>query len=331
MQQYKDILVYCEIEAGKVLENSLELLGEAVRLKGKFCHNPKVIALVMGTNTTKYIDEIQGYGAEQIILFDDIMLEKYRPDYYSEALTNVINKYKPEILLLGATLKGEEIGPTVAKKLDTGMAAHCIELNIVGGDKFIQIVPAFGGKVLGEIICPNSRPQIASIKAGLMDKVEFNKENKAKIENFNSKLFGFGDKIEILEIKEVPKKRKSLNDSDIIIGGGFGIGSKGVWNRLEILAELLGGVTGCTRPVLDEKWVEYEEAMIGTSGGIIKPKVYLNFGISGAAHHTCGIKDSGMIISINNDDNASIFDVSDYFAIADGEETIESLIKSLTV
>ena len=326
MDGYRGILVYCEIKSGKVIENSLELLGEALRLKEKLKHRPEVSALLIGENVQQYIDTVQGYGAEKIITFENDKLKLYRPDYYSEVLTKIIQKYKPEIVLTGATLQGEEIGPCTAKKLNTGMAAHCVEFKVLSDDTFVQVVPAFGGKVLGDIICPNFRPQMASVKAGLMKKAEYNKNNKAVIENYCDEIVGFGDKIEIMEITETSRERKILNKSDLIVGGGFGIGNKNVWRKLETLANALGGAVGCTRPALDEKWTEFEETMIGTSGVAVSPKIYLDIGVSGATQHTCGIKDSGIIISVNKDENAPIFEVSDYKVVEDGEKIIDALM-----
>ncbi|MBS7528614.1 electron transfer flavoprotein subunit alpha/FixB family protein [Fusibacter paucivorans] len=325
---YKGIHVFCETSKGKIIENSLELLGEATVLKSKLSHNPEVTAVVIGHQLDQYTDLLGEHGADRIILIDDAKYAQYRPDFYAEALAETCKEYKPEIVLVGATLKGEEIGPTAAKILDTGMAAHCVELNIREDGQFVQVVPAFGGKVLGDILCPNYRPQMASMKAGLATKQQFSGQ-KAVVEAFSPDIKGFGDKIEVLEVIEEVKEKVSLGGAELVVTGGFGIGTQDGWQKLEVLASKLNGVTGCTRPALDEGWTEHEETMIGTSGVAIKPKVYLGFGISGAAHHTCGIKTAGLIISVNRDANAPIFDVSDYKVVGDWEAIVDALIEAL--
>jgi electron transfer flavoprotein alpha subunit len=325
---YKGIHVFCEISKGNIIENSLELLGEATVLKSKIAHTPEVTAVVIGYALDQYTDLLAEHGADRIVLIDDKKYQDYRPDFYAEALAQTAKKYLPEILLVGATLKGEEIGPTTAMMLHTGMAAHCVELNIREDGQFVQVVPAFGGKVLGDILCPNFRPQMASMKAGLSSKVTF-KGKEAVVESFSPDVKGFGDKIEIVEVIEETKEKITLGGAELVITGGFGIGTQEGWYKLEQLATKLGGVTGCTRPALDEGWTEHDETMIGTSGVAIKPKVYLGFGISGAAHHTCGIKTAGTIISVNKDPNAPIFDVSDYKVVGDWEKIVEALIQVL--
>ena len=325
---YKGIQVYCEINNGKIIENALELLGEARILKSKIAHHPQVTAVVIGENLEGYTETLAKHGADKIVYIDEAKYAIYRPDYYAEALAEAAKKYMPEIVLVGATLKGEEIGPTTAKILDTGMAAHCVELNIRADGNFVQVVPAFGGKVLGDILCPNFRPQMASMKAGLATKQIFEGKT-ATVEYFNPIVTGFGDKIEVLEVVEETKDKVSLSAAEIVITGGFGIGTKEGWQKLELLAQKLKGVTGCTRPALDEGWTDHDETMIGTSGVAIKSKVYLGFGISGAAHHTCGIKTAGLIITVNRDQHAPIFDVSDYKVVGDWEKIVDALIEAL--
>ncbi|SKC38298.1 electron transfer flavoprotein subunit alpha/FixB family protein [Maledivibacter halophilus] len=328
LEAYKGIMVYSEINGEKIIDNSLELIGEAKRLAAKLGNDTKVLAVLIGKNVKDFSKELINYGADKVIIFEDNKLEYYRPDLYSEALEKIVNKYKPEIVLIGATYQGEEIGPTTAKKLDTGMAAHCVELRINDKRELVQVVPAFGGKVLGDILCHDFRPQMASVKAGLMKKLPY-EEREGIVEEFNCAIRGFGDNIKVKSVNVETKTLKSLNEADVIIGGGFGIGSKDGWQELEKLAKLLNGATGCTRPALDESWTEDEHTMIGTSGVAVKPKLYINAGISGAAHHTCGIKDADVIISINKDDSASIFDVSDFKVVADWKKIIPLLNEKL--
>jgi len=328
ISDYKHILVYAEIKDDKVIGTSLELLSEATRLATALGNNTEVWAALLGNDQEKYTTELFRFGAQKVVVCNHASLNVYRSDMFGEALTQLIRKFKPETVLVGATYAGSELAPTVAAKLRTGLAAHCNELKIDENKKFIQVVPAFGGKVLGDILTPNHRPQMATIKSGIMQKIE-PIDFIGVVEHFECDLSSVGNKIEVLAVHKESTGRKPLNESDIIIGGGFGIGSKEKWAQLEEIASLLGGATGCTRPALDEGWTQGEHTMIGTSGVAVKPKVYINFGISGAAHHTCGIKDAGLIISVNKDTCAPIFDASDFKIVSDWEKIASALIEKL--
>ncbi|MBO7134300.1 MAG: electron transfer flavoprotein subunit alpha/FixB family protein [Bacteroidales bacterium] len=327
IKSYKNILVFAEVCDGKVCENSLELIGEANRLKAMRNNDSIVIAALLGFGVKSYASELFGYGADKVVVFDDQKLENYRSDLYGEALAQIVKSYHPEIVLVGATALGSELAPTVAAKLKTGLAAHCTALKILENGQFTQVVPAFGGKVLGDIYIPNHRPQIASIKGGITKKLDFAPKDGV-VEDFTCELTGF-DRMKVVKVEKEHENRKSLNEADCIVVGGFGIGSKENWAKLEELASLLGGANGCTRPVLDAGWIDNEKAMIGTSGVAVRPKAYIGIGVSGAAHHTCGIKDSGLIISINKDENAPIFACSDYKVIGDYKKIVDALIEEL--
>lgn len=326
----RGIMVYCEIDECRIVDNSLELLGQANELIQKMGSCTEVTAVLIGNNIGALAASAAAHGADKILLVDDARFDTYRPDLYADVLAAAAEKYAPEILLIGASLAGEEIGPTVAMKLHTGMAAHCVELKIRDDGQFVQVVPAFGGKVLGEILCPNHRPQMASMKAGMASIKHF--EGKvAEVEYFNPDVKGFGDRLKVVELIPDARKHISLDSAELVVTGGFGIGTQEGWNKLEYLASLLDGVPTCTRPALDAGWTDREETMVGTSGVAIKPKVYLGFGVSGAAHHTCGIKGAGLIMSINRDAAAPIFEVSDFKVVADWEAIVDALIARLEV
>lgn len=324
----KDILIYAEIIDGKVTDNALELIGEARRLTSLLPDGGQVISVVMGKAVRQHADLLAAYGAERVVIFENDILEHYRNDLYGEALTAVIRKCSPEIVLIGSSYRGSEIAPTVAAKLRTGLAAHCTELKIDSTGQFIQVVPAFGGKVLGDILTPGHRPKMASIKPGIMQKRPI-EACSASIEEFTTDIQGLGNAIKFLDDERISTSGKPLHEAECIIGGGFGIGSKENWAVLEELATLLNGATGCTRPALDEGWTTGEQTMIGTSGVAVRPKVYINAGISGAAHHTCGMKDAGLVISINKDENAAIFGSSDIKIVADWKQILPILIEKV--
>jgi electron transfer flavoprotein alpha subunit len=239
----------------------------------------------------------------------------------------MIDLHDPHIFLFGATYTGSQLAPMVAARVKTGVAAHSIELKVDDNDNMIAVVPAFGGKVLGDILIPNHRPQIASIKPGILNKAE-KKNTNGEIEIIDT---GFLNELNITlqplslcreEVKGVP-----LEEAEVVICGGFGVGDKEHWNMLQELADRIGGSVGCTRPAVDEGWSEGEHLMIGTSGKSVRPKVYIGFGISGATHHICGMKDSGLIISVNKDENADMFKVSDFGLVGDIKEILPLLIE----
>ncbi|MCQ2545039.1 MAG: electron transfer flavoprotein subunit alpha/FixB family protein [Clostridia bacterium] len=240
---------------------------------------------------------------------------------------------KPDVILIGATALGEEVAPALGIRLETGVAAHCIDI-IRKEDELAFMVPAFGGKVIGEIFVPGwgpEHPAIATVKPGTFD------DSKA-----DCRVIDFDVMIEAGEIDSgrktqgtfrltgiEPRKhaKSDISKAQLIFCGGFGIGSTDNWQKIEKLAEKFGGGAGCTRPALDMDWGPDESSMIGTSGKTVKPKVYIGFGVSGAAHHVCGIKDADVIISINNDKDAEVFAVSDYKGVFDAEAVIDALLE----
>lgn len=323
----KDIWVFIEQNQSKAASVSLELLNEAVRLKNKMSSPGKVIAVVIGHDIGQLGKTCTEYGAEKVYIADDSRLKLYQPEYYASILVKMIDLHDPHIFLFGATYTGSQLAPMVAARVKTGVAAHSIELKVDDNDNMIAVVPAFGGKVLGDILIPNHRPQIASIKPGILNKAE-KKYTNGEIEIIDT---GFLNELNITlqplslcreEVKGVP-----LEEAEVVICGGFGVGDKEHWNMLRELADRIGGSVGCTRPAVDEGWSEGEHLMIGTSGKSVRPKVYIGFGISGATHHICGMKDSGLIISVNKDENADIFKVSDFGLVGDIKEILPLLIE----
>lgn len=313
----KDIWIHIEQVQDKIANVSLEILSEAHKLQSQRPNPGKVVAVLIGSQIEKHVPLLEEYGAERIYIADAENLKLYQPQYYPSIYEKLIKENNPDILLVGATALGTQLAPTIALKVHTGVAAHSIELKFTEDDKLIAVVPAFGGKVLGDILCPNHKPQMASIKPGILDKP---KKNPVKAEIIKVDLDFLKDVKSDLQpinlLKEEPKG-VPLEEAEIVICGGWGVGDLETWGYLERIAEKLGGAIACTRPPVDEGWSPGEHMMIGTSGKSVRPKAYLGFGISGATHHVCGMKDSGIIININKDENAEIFNVSDYGAVGD--------------
>jgi electron transfer flavoprotein alpha subunit len=272
-------------------------------------------------------ERLAGYGAGVIYLADDPSLAMYSPVTYVPILAGLAASKRPDIYLFGATAIGSALGPAVAARLRTGMAAHCLDLRINERGGLTALVPSFGGKVIGEILCPNTTPQMASVKPGIFVKKD-PAPALARVEKMDASLWSDALNSAGLEPRDVvviPPKGMPLKEADIVICGGFGVGSQENWQLLETLAQYAGGASACTRPVVDEGWAE-ERSMIGTSGQSIRPKVYLGFCISGATHHICGMNEAGVVISVNNDSSAPIFEVSDYGTIADVNSILPLLV-----
>ncbi|MCQ2546498.1 MAG: electron transfer flavoprotein subunit alpha/FixB family protein [Clostridia bacterium] len=250
-----------------------------------------------------------------------------------ETMENAIREEKPELVLIGATALGEEVAPALGVRLGTGVAAHCVDINISDEGNLAFMVPAFGGKVIGEIFVPaagDDRPAIATVKPGTFEDYEGECRVIDVDEQIEKGLLSPGEKkqgaFRMAGIEPRKHTAGRLAKAQLVFCGGFGIGSPENWQKIERLAEKFGGAAGCTRPVVDMGWGPDEDSMIGTSGISVKPKVYVGFGISGAAHHVCGIRDADVIISINNDRNAEVFAASDYAGVFDAEAVIDALL-----
>lgn len=323
------VWVVAEQIEGKLAESSFELLGKAAELAAQG-GGAGVVSVVMGSGIGALAEELIPYGAERVLVIDHPRLMLYQNDTYAAVLEDLIRRESPEIVLFSASYCGSELSATVAAKLGTGLAAHCVDLHINEQGEFVQVVPAFGGRVLGDILCPNHRPQMASVKPGLFPKPakdairigEVVKETAAVLD-------GFSTPLKALRVVQETPPGLPLEQADVVVAGGWGVGSAETWHLLEELARQLGGAVGCTRPALDEGWTEGEHTMIGTSGKTVRPRLYIGFGISGAAHHVVGMKDSGVVISVNNDSQAPIFQVSDYGIVADLKKILPPLLEEI--
>ena len=273
----------------------------------------------------------------------------------AEILEKAIADEKPDVLLMGATALGESVAPILGVRLGTGVAAHCVDIRVNDEGRIGYMVPAFGGKVIGEIFIPDAepgKPAIATVKPGMFEDCALPEKGEASSDCEGDALsdcsggaaasslckFIDGDAMAadiekggFRMISATPRETagSDIAKAQVILCGGFGIGSSENWEKLVQIADKLGGAAGCTRPVVDMGWGPDEYSMIGTSGRTVKPKVYVGFGISGAAHHVCGIQDAGVIISINNDKEAEVFKVSDYCGVFDAGQVIDELLKQL--
>ena len=340
LEEYKGVYVFAQQVDNQVSSIAFELLGKAKELAAPL--NTQVTAVLIGSDVKNLCDELAEYGADKIIVVDDPELKEYRTEPYAHALASVINEYKPEIVLVGATAIGRDLGPTVSARVATGLTADCTVLEI--GDfplvaipgkedeqkhnQLLMTRPAFGGNTIATIACPDNRPQMATVRPGVMQKITPVKGAKAEIIEFNP---GFTPNNKYVTIKEVVKAVNDvadIMDAKILVSGGRGVGSAENFKILEDLAAVLGGTVSCSRAVVDSGWLP-RDLQVGQTGKTVRPNVYFAIGISGAIQHVAGMEESGIIIAINKDEDAPIFDVADYGIVGDLNKIVPQLTESL--
>ena len=324
MDEYKGILVFAEHREGKLLDVGLELLGAGRQIADKL--GQELTVVLMGHNVGALADELAASGADKVYLADAPVLEVYRSDAYSLVLEALINKQKPAIFLLGGTSIGMDLAPTVAAKVNTGLSAHCVGLDVDDDGCLRSQVPAFGGSIMASIACPNHRPQMATVPPGFLKKPE-KTGKKAVVEKVEVNVTEDDVRTKVIEVFSEEPATKPLDQAETIIAGGYGVGSKENWKMLEELAKLLGGSVGATRPACDEGWAVQEEQMIGQSGKTVHPNLYIGAGISGVIHHLIGIQDSKVIVAINRDADAPIMKAADYAIVADYKDIVPAIIE----
>jgi len=285
----------------------------------------------LGDKVDDMVAKVKDMGTDIVYFVEHEKLGQYNCDYYLKALEKLVLAYKPEVFLIGATAMGSEIAPTVAARVRTGLAAHCVDIKMNEDKNIVCLVPAFGGKVISEILIPSHRPQMASARPGILSAEEFEKNPEVETVKVECKeLDDFVSDIEFVSFVPSESCPKKLEEAEIVICSGRGVTTQETWDNLEKLAEKMKASLGYTRCLIDNGWVCDEINMIGTSGKSIKPKVYLGIGVSGATHHVCGMNKSGMIININKDKNAKIFDISDYKVVGDSEVLVKALLDKLS-
>ena len=321
----KGIWVFAEQRGGELHGVSLELLGKANELaQGIGC---AVTAVLLGHNITSHAKTLVNHGADIVLVADDPLLKHYRVLPYSYVIEYLIKEYQPEVLLMGATAMGVELAPRVAAKLKTGLSAHCIDLKLDREGKLLQVVPGWEGGVIATIACPAHRPQMATVMPGMMRALSPTEKTGQIIEvkvSLTDKNLG----PEVLEVKTEKPAGRPLEQAEVVVAGGWGVGNEEGWKTIEQLADVLGGSVGATRPAVDEGWAE-EGQMIGQSGKTVRPTLYIAVGISGVMHHVVGMDQSKEIISINTDANADIFEVSDVIVVEDFKKVVPKLIKEI--
>ena len=338
LEEYKGVFVFAQQVANKLNGIELELVGKGKDLAKDL--GTEVTAVLIGSDVMGLTKELAEYGADRIIVVDDPELKEYRTEPYAHALAEVIKKYKPEIMLVGATAIGRDLGPRVSARIHTGLTADCTQLEI--GDfpinpipgreqlhnQLLMTRPAFGGNTIATIACPNFRPQMATVRPGVMQKAERVEGAQAVIEEFNPGFVPNNKYVEILDIVKAVSDVEDIMDAKILVSGGRGVGSAENFKLLDDLAEALGGTVSCSRAVVDAGW-KSKDLQVGQTGKTVRPHVYFAIGISGAIQHLAGMEESDIIIAINKDETAPIFDVADYGIVGDLNKILPALTEKI--
>ncbi len=335
MEDKNNLIVYCEYDEGKVADVSLELLTKGRVLADKL--GVKLEALVIGDNLNGIESQIFPYGADVVYKVEDKRLFPYTSNPHAAVLINLFKEIKPQVCLMGATCIGRDLGPRVSSCLHSGLTADCTALEIgdhtdaKSGKEYTnllyQIRPAFGGNIVATIVNPECRPQMATVREGVMKKEIFNPDHKGTVINLDPSKY-VKDEDYVVEIidRHIEKSKVNIKNSPIIVAGGYGVGSKENFQLLFDLADTLGGEVGASRAAVDAGFIEHER-QIGQTGVTVRPKLYIACGISGQIQHIAGMQESSIIISINNDPNAPINTIADYVITGDMEDIVPKLIK----
>lgn len=335
MADTNNLIVYCEIEDGHVADVSLELLTKGRKLADRL--GVKLQALIIGANLDGVEKQVFPYGADTVYKVDDKRLYPYTSNPHAAVLINLFKEIKPQIALMGATCIGRDLGPRVSSALHSGLTADCTALEIGDHtdpktktdyhDLLYQIRPAFGGNIVATIVNPECRPQMATVREGVMKKEVVDPNYTGEVINLDPAKY-VSDTDFVVEIidRQIAKSKINIKNSPIIVAGGYGVGSKENFQLLFDLANTLGGEVGASRAAVDAGFIEHER-QIGQTGVTVRPKLYIACGISGQIQHIAGMQESSIIISINNDPNAPINAIADYVITGNMEDIVPKLIK----
>ena len=323
ISQYKDVWVFGEQKNGEAANVSLELLGEGRKLADQL--GVKLAAVLLGQNMEAAAKTLISFGADDVYMVDHPMLNNFNDESYSDIFVQLINKYKPEIVLLGATTYGRSLAPRVSSRLNTGLTADCTKLEIDTEKRLLlQTRPAFGGNLMATIICPNHRPQMSTVRPKVMKALEPDSARNGEIIRPDV-VMPDDVKVKVLDIVTTLCETVNLTEADIIVSGGRGMADPKNFVLVEELAGVLGGAVGATRATVDAGWVDYSH-QVGQTGKTVGPKVYFACGISGAVQHLAGMSSSDTIIAINKDPEAPIFKIATIGIVGDVLEVLPALI-----
>jgi len=325
LSAYKDVWVFCEQKKDVIQSISYELLGEGRKLADKL--GVKLCAVLLGHNMKEAAAKLGERGADLVYLADHPALKAYQDDPYTAVLVNLVEEYKPEAILCGATVIGRSLISRVAIKTNAGLTADCTGLDVDVKERLLlQTRPAFGGNIMATIIAPNHRPQMATVRHKVMKEAELQPGRIAEVVTRSYPEETYASRTRLLDMVEELSATMNISEADIIVAGGRGMGSKENFAQLEELAKVLGGAVGASRSAVDADWIPYSH-QVGQTGKTVVPKLYIACGISGQIQHLIGMQSSKTIVAVNKDPDAPIFKVATYGIVGDVNEIVPALIK----
>lgn len=327
-EKTKDLWVFIEMQGDNTPKKvSLELLNPGRRLADK--QKGSLVGIIIGQNTEKAVQEVGKYGADQVIVIEGEEYQQYSTDAYTSALNYLVKKYAPATLMIGATPNGRDLGPRLSCRLNTGLTADCTAVDIDEETGHVAWTrPAFGGNLMATIMCPDSRPQIGTIRPGVFKKPVMS-ERTAQVIREHFSIDPASIRTRLLEtIQEAAREVVDLENAEIIVSGGRGVGGSEGFHLIKQLADILGGSVGASRAAVDAGWISHSH-QVGQTGKTVGPKLYIACGISGAIQHLAGMSGSDVVIAVNKDPDAPIFGAADYGIVGNLFEVLPALIEEI--
>ncbi|WP_346914722.1 electron transfer flavoprotein subunit alpha/FixB family protein [Clostridium sp.] len=322
---YKGVWVFAEQRDGELQKVALELLGKGREIADKL--GVELTAILLGhKNIDAITKELGAFGADKVLVCDHELLTHYSTDGYTKVITEVVNAKKPEILFIGASFIGRDLGPRVAGRLSTGLTADCTSLDVdAENNNLLMTRPAFGGNLMATIVCGDHRPQMSTVRPGVFEKLVKDENRTFQVEKFDVQLSASDIRTETMEVVKSVKEMVDITEADIVVSGGRGVGSKENFALLQELADVMGGTLAGSRAAVDNGWVE-KAVQVGQTGKTVRPTIYIACGISGAIQHLAGMQDSNFIIAVNKDADAPIMKSADVALVGDFAKVIPEMI-----
>lgn len=325
-EQYKGIMVFAEQRGGVIQNVAFELLGKATELAQSI--GEKVTALLCGYQVSSLTDELIAAGADKVLVVDNELLKDYLTEPYAQAVSHVINTVKPEIFLLGATTIGRDLGPRLSARMRTGLTADCTSLDINEERNLMMTRPAFGGNLMATIVCKDHRPQMSTVRPGVMRRKQADPSRKGEVENINVPFDASKNHVRLVRRELETRNMVDITEANVLVSGGRGVGTHGGFDKLRELAQTISGEVSSSRAMVDAGVIGHER-QVGQTGKTVRPDVYFAIGISGAIQHLAGMEESNFIIAINKDKFAPIFQVADLGVVGDLHKIVPLLTERL--
>ena len=323
----RDVYVFAEQRDGELQKVGIELVGKARELADDL--GQQVAAVLLGSGVKDKAQELIACGADKVVVVDDVMLEEYVTEPYTKALTAVINAKDPEIVLYGASSIGRDLAPRVSARIHTGLTADCTALEIDEETKLLMRTrPAFGGNIMATIVCEDFRPQMATVRPGVMKALESDASRSGEVEEFKVEFSDADMNVKVRETVKTAHKSVDITEAKILVSGGRGIGSAEKFKMLEELAGVMEGEVSSSRACVDSGWISADR-QVGQTGKTVRPELYLACGISGAIQHAAGMENSDFIVAINRDEDAPIFDIADLGIVGDLNAIVPKLTEAV--